>query len=240
MPGISVLRGDLDSLLPKLWQPDQPDTPVDKFERDSVAALTFKVGLSTQTLPLTRTTFLNNRASTLLTSRYDLSQGTPKRKQTRDKQWQNVHVEIDQPAQSVADFGLWAPLSPVTRARKLMESFGNIVRGIEAGGKPVPASTELEDAVNSMFAHQRTAATTSGPMGVWALITPDKSQTSSWSAENAPDPSTILQGKAVTRADVESCAYYLEQQHQAGSRFYQVCTFVCFFLSFFFFFPSSS
>lgn len=222
MPGISVLRGDLDSLLPKLWQPDQPDTPVDKFERDSVAALTFKVGLSTQTLPLTRTTFLNNRAFTLLTSRYDLSQGTPKRKQKRDKQWQNVHVEIDQPAQSVADFGLWAPLSPVTRARKLTESFGNIVRGIEAGGKPVPASTELEDAVNSMFAHQRTAATTSGPMGVWALITPDKSQTSSWSAENAPDPSAILQGKAVTRGDVESCAYYLEQQHQAGSRFYQV------------------
>ncbi|KAG6041004.1 hypothetical protein E4U41_006333 [Claviceps citrina] len=219
-PAISVLRGELDSLLPQLWQ---PGPPLEKFERDAVAALTFKVGLSSQTVPLARTTFLNDRASTLLISRHDLSQGSPKLEMRTEKQWQHVGVHVEPPAQSVAGFGLWAPLSPVTRARKVTASFGNIVRGIEMDGKSTPASTELEAAVNSIFEHQRTAATTSGPLGVWALITPDKSQTGGkWTAEDAPDPSAIVEGKAVTRADVEACADYLQRQHQAGGRFYQV------------------
>ncbi|KAG5981378.1 hypothetical protein E4U55_002999 [Claviceps digitariae] len=219
MPGISVLRGELDSLLPQLWA---PDPPLEKFERDSVAALTFKVGLSTQTLPLTRTTFLNSKTSTLLISRHDLSGGSAKLEERTEKQWQHVHIQVDQSARSVADFGLWAPLSPVTAARKITASFGNIVRGIEVDGKSIPASTELEAAVNSIFKHQRTSETTTGPMGVWALITPEESQMSAWTTENAPNPSAILKGNAVTRADVQSCADYLQRQHQAGSRFYQV------------------
>ncbi|KAG6014019.1 hypothetical protein E4U43_007004 [Claviceps pusilla] len=218
-PGISVLRGDLDSLLPQLWQ---PDPPLEKLERDSVAALTFKVGLSTQTLPLMRTTFLNNKNSTLLISRHDLSGGRPRLEERTEKQWQNVHVEVNPSACSVADFGLWAPLSPVTRARQITASFGNIVRAIEVDGQSIPASAELEAAVNSIFEHQRTAETTMGPMGVWALVTPKESQTSEWTAEHAPNPSAILKGKAVTRADVDSCVDYLQRQHQAGSRFYQV------------------
>ncbi|KAG5983182.1 hypothetical protein E4U54_006275, partial [Claviceps lovelessii] len=217
-PGISVLLGDLDSLLPQLWQ---PDPPLEKLERDSVAALTFKVGLSTQTLPLMRTTFLNNKTSTLLISRHDLSGGRPRLEERTEKQWQHVHVEVNPSACSVADFGLWAPLSPVTRARQITASFGNIVRGIEVDGQSIPASTELEAAVNSIFEHQRTAETTMGPMGVWALVTPKESQASEWTAEHAPNPSDILKGKAVTQADVDSCVDYLQRQHQAGSRFYQ-------------------
>ncbi|KAG6112880.1 hypothetical protein E4U14_001896 [Claviceps sp. LM454 group G7] len=222
LPGISVLRGELDSLLPQLWQ---PDPPLEKLERDSVAALTFKVGLSAQTLPLTRTTFLNNKASTLLISRHDMSGGSPKLEQRTEKQWQPVHVQIDQAAHSAAAFDLWAPLSPVTRARKVTASFGNIVRGIEVDGKSIPASTELEVAVNSIFEHQSSTAETTpeaGPMGVWALITPDQSQTSAWTADSAPDPSAIVKGNAVNRADVEACADYLQRQYHAGSRFYQV------------------
>lgn len=227
LPGISVLRGELDSLLPQLWQ---PDPPLEKLERDSVAALTFKVGLSAQTLPLTRTTFLNNKASTLLVSRHDISGGSPKLEQRTEKQWQPVHVQIDQAAHSAAAFDLWAPLSPVTRARKVTASFGNIVRGIEVNGKSIPASTELEVAVNSIFEHQSSTAETTpeaGPMGVWALITPDQSQTSAWTADSAPDPSAIVKGNAVNRADVEACADYLQRQHHAGSRFYQVCKYTC-------------
>ncbi|KAG6009507.1 hypothetical protein E4U21_002143 [Claviceps maximensis] len=219
LPGISVLRGELDSLLPQLWE---PDSPVEKFERDSVAALTFKIGLSSQTLPLTRTTFLNNKTSTLLISRHNLSGGNPRQEERAEKTWQQVHVQVDPFARSVADFGLWAPLSPVTPARKITASFGNIVRGIEVGGKSIPASTELEAAVDSIFQHQKKAETTTGPMGVWALITPEQSQTSAWTAENAPDSSAIVEGNAVTRVDVNSCAEYLQRQHQAGSRFYQV------------------
>ncbi|KAK2601741.1 hypothetical protein QQS21_004729 [Conoideocrella luteorostrata] len=220
MPGISVLRGELDTLLPQLWQ--QPDPSPEVMEKDSVAALTFKVGMSSQTLPLTRTTFLNNRASTLLASRYNLTQGNPKLEEWGEKQWQHVHVAIDRPAQSVADFSLWAPLSPVTRARKITKSFGNIVRGIDVNGKSTPASTELEDSVNRISMHRVAAEATSGPMGVWALITPEKPQASSWSTGDAPDPAAILDGQAMSRRDIESTASYLQQQHQAGSRFYQV------------------
>ncbi|KAG5945276.1 hypothetical protein E4U53_006741 [Claviceps sorghi] len=218
-PGISVLRGELDLLLPQLWQ---PDPPVQKFEKDSVAALTFKVGLSTQTLPLAQTTFLNSKTSTLLIGRYDLSRGSPKLEQKIEKQWQHVYVQVDPSIRSVLDFDLWAPLSPVTRARKIAASFGNIVRGIKVDGQSVPASTELEDAINSIFERRRTSETTTGPMGVWALVTPEYSPLSAWTAENAPDPSAILEGNAVTRDDVDSCAFYFQKQHQAGSQFYQV------------------
>ncbi|KAG5926416.1 hypothetical protein E4U42_003333 [Claviceps africana] len=219
-PGISVLRGELDSLLPQLWQ---LDAPVQKVERDSVAALTFKVGQSfIQTLPLAQTTFLNNKASTLSISRYDSSRGSLKLQQKTEKQWQQVHIQVGPFNRSDSYFELWAPLSPVTRARKITASFGNIVRGIEVDGKSIPASTELEAAVNSIFEHRRTATSTTGPMGVWALVTPEYSPLSAWTADNAPDPSAMLEGNAATRDDVDSCARYLERQYYAGSRFYQV------------------
>lgn len=223
LQGISVLRGHIDTLLPQLWQPGPPR---EKADKDSVAALTFGMGMSTLTLPLTRTTFLNNRTSTLLSSRYDLSQDKPEIKDRNEKQWQHVNIAFDRPPSSVADLGLWAPLSPVTRARRITESFGNIVRGIDVGGKSTPASTELEDSVNIMFEHRKPTQSYQGPMGVWALITPDIPEADSLLNANAPDPADVLEGKAVQRKDVESTVHYLQQQHQLGSRFYQVCKYL--------------
>ncbi|EFY98580.1 hypothetical protein X797_001949 [Metarhizium robertsii] len=219
LQGISVLRGNVDSLLPQLWHPNPPR---EKADKDSVAALTFSLGKSTVTLPLTRTTFHNNRASTLLSNRYSLSQGPPELKDRKEKQWQHVQITLDQPVQSTTDLGLWAPLSPVTRARKITESFGNIVRGIEIGGKSTPASTELEDSVNTMLANRKATESDQGPMGVWAVITPETSESESLVLADAPDPADTLEGRIVQQKDVEITARYLEQQHQLGSRTYQV------------------
>ncbi|KAK9436296.1 V-type ATPase, C subunit family protein [Metarhizium brunneum] len=219
LQGISVLRGNVDSLLPQLWHPNPPR---EKADKDSVAALTFSVGKLTVTLPLTRTTFHNNRASTLLSNRYSLSQGQPELKDRKEKQWQHVQITLNQPVQSTTDLGLWAPLSPVTRARKITESFGNIVRGIEIGGKSTPASTELEDSVNTMLANRKATESDQGPMGVWAVITPETSESESLVLADAPDPADTLEGRIVQRKDVETTARYLEQQHQLGSRTYQV------------------
>ncbi|KID80134.1 uncharacterized protein G6M90_00g012500 [Metarhizium brunneum] len=219
LQGISVLRGNVDSLLPQLWHPNPPR---EKADKDSVAALTFSVGKSTVTLPLTRTTFHNNRASTLLSNRYSLSEGQPELKDRKEKQWQHVQITLNQPVQSTTDLGLWAPLSPVTRARKITESFGNIVRGIEIGGKSTPASTELEDSVNTMLANRKATGSDQGPMGVWAVITPETSESESLVLADAPNPADTLEGRIVQRKDVETTARYLEQQHQLGSRTYQV------------------
>jgi hypothetical protein len=220
LQGISVLRGHIDTLLPQLREPDSSREKVDK---DSVAALTFGMGASTLTLPLTRTTFHNNRASTLLSSQYHISQGQPELKERNEKQWQHVHIAFDQPAQSVGGLGLWAPLSPVTRARRITESFGNIVRGIEVNGNSTPASTELEDSVNTMFKHRRATESYQGPMGVWAMVTPETLEADSQLDVQPLDPADILGGGSVQRKDVESAANQLQQMHQRGSRFYQVC-----------------
>jgi len=211
MHGFSILRGRLDDTLPELWLPSPPKS---RDDADSVSALTFSLGSPWVTLPLARTTFHNNRASTLLTSRFDLTQGAPKLAQSGEKHSQRINVSLDEPLQSTSELGLWAPLSPITRARVVTESFGNIIRGVEVDGKSQPASTELEDSVNTMFKY-RTAAT--GPMGVWAMVSPVAEP------DNAPDPTPILEGKGATRDAVEITAKYIEQEFGSGAHLYQIC-----------------
>lgn len=218
--GVSALRGHLDSLLPQFWQ---EAASRQKADVDSVAALTFNLGRPSITVPLTRTTFHNGRSSTLLSYRYDLSKGEPKLDKLAEKPSQQVNVSFEKPPQSIASLGLWAPLSPVTRGRLVTESFGNIVRGVDVDGQSTPASTELEAAVNSMFSHRAASDSHTGPMGVWAMITPETSQSSSWLSTGEPDPTAVLQGEAVTKKDIESVSNYVEQKFQSGSRLYQVC-----------------
>lgn len=215
--GISILRGHLDDTLPELWLPSPPKA---KEDADSVSALTFDLGNPWITLPLTRTTFQNNKTSTLLTSRFDMRQEPPQLVQRIEKHSQRIAISLNKPPQSTADLGLWAPLSPITRSRVVTESFGNIVRGIQVDGKTAPASTELEDAVNSMFKHRSASQTMQGPMGVWAMITP---QTELADLESAPDPTPILQGKPVSRDAIEVTAQYLEHSFKSGGRLFQIC-----------------
>ncbi|UNI14487.1 hypothetical protein JDV02_001111 [Purpureocillium takamizusanense] len=211
MHGISILRGRLDETLPELWLPSPPRS---RDDVESVAALAINLGSPWVTLPLARTTFHNNRASTLLASRFDLTQGEPELAQSAEKHSQRINVSLDEPLQSTSELGLWAPLSPITRARVVTESFGNIVRGVEVDGKSQPASTELEDSVNTMFKYR--TSTTAGPMGVWAMVSPVAEP------DNAPDPTPILKGKGATRDAVEITSKYIQGEFSSGGHLYQI------------------
>ncbi|KAM4054836.1 6-phosphogluconate dehydrogenase [Hirsutella rhossiliensis] len=215
LQGISVLRGHLDDTLPELWLPQPPKS---KEDSESVSSLTFDLGSPWITLPLARTTFQNGRPSTLITSRFDMTRTSPQLAQSLEKHFQRIRMSLETPAQSVADLGLWAPLSPVTRPRFVTESFGNIIRGVRLNGKSEPASTELEAAVETMFRHRPASGTPPGPVGVWAMVTPSGHE----ALEHAPDPTPILQGKPLTRDAIEETAECLEQLHQSGGRFYQI------------------
>ncbi|KHN96279.1 uncharacterized protein MAM_05865 [Metarhizium album ARSEF 1941] len=188
----------------------------------SVAALTFSIGNSTVTLPLARTTFHNNRASTLLISRYTLARGQPELKDRNKEQWQNIRITLNQPVRSVTELELWAPLSPVTRARKITESFGNIVRGIEISGKSMPASTELEDAVNTILGNGKATESYQAPRGLWAVVSPEASEAEALVLADAPNPAVSLEDTMAQQKALETTARYLQQQHQLGSRIYQV------------------
>ncbi|KAJ6446289.1 6-phosphogluconate dehydrogenase [Purpureocillium lavendulum] len=213
MHGFSILRGRLHDTLPELWLPSPPRS---REDMDSVSALTFNLGNPSVTLPLARTTFQNNRASTLLTSRFDMTQGTAKLAQSGEKYSQCINILLDEPPRSTADLGLWAPLSPITRARVVTESFGNIIRGVEVDGKSQPASTELEDSVDTMFKYRTSSDATPGPMGVWAMVSPVPEP------DNAPDPTPILQGKGATRDAVEITAQYIEEEFGSGGYLFQI------------------
>lgn len=214
--GISVLRGHLDDTLPDLWLSSPPKS---KEDAESVSSLTFDLGRPCITLPLARTTFHNSRPSTLITSRFDMTpRKSPQLVQRLEKHSQRVSMSFETPAQSIADLGLWAPLSPLTRPRFVTESFGNIIRGVRVNGKSEPASTELEAAVEAMFKHRPASRRPPGPVGVWAMVTPRERE----ALEDSPDPASTLQGLPLTREAITEAAQDLEQLHRSGGRFYQI------------------
>lgn len=222
LQGISVLRGHLDDMLPYLWQ--QPP-PKSKEDADSVSALTFSLGDPAITLPLARTTFQNNRGSTLLTSEFDLTQGTTRLTRKAEKHSQFVRVSLDYDIQSLAHLDMFAPLMPLTQPRTVTESFGNIIRGIEVDGKTIPASTELEDIVNTLHKQNASSGVLSGPVGVWAMVTPNPDSSSAleeWLQE-APEPLSALPDVDDIRGAVKATAEHLKLLHSHGGRLYKIC-----------------
>ncbi|TQV97360.1 hypothetical protein V2A60_000022 [Cordyceps javanica] len=220
-PGISVLRGHLDHMLPYLWQPEVPRPPED---RDSVSALSFSLGVPKVTLPLARTTFQNNRASTLLASTFDLSPRGSRMEKQLERYSQEVFVSDSDLPQKMGDLGLWAPLVPVTPPRLVAASFGNIVRGVEIDGQMIPASTELEDAVNSFYGKRGNSAINTGPVGIWALITPKSDSTdaaASW-LNGSPTPLSVDTSESSMQELATKTAKYLHCSHQRGAKLLQV------------------
>ncbi|KAJ6787291.1 hypothetical protein PWT90_01712 [Aphanocladium album] len=228
-PGISVLRGHLDHMLPNLWQPEALRSPEDK---DAVSALSFSLGVPRVTLPLARTTFHNNRASTLLASTFDLSEsgsggggGAAKMEQQLERFAQDVFVSDADLPQKMGDLGLWAPLVPVTPPRRVAASFGNIVRGVEVDGQAIPASTELEDAVNAFYGRRgHGSVVTQGPVGIWALVTPRSDSASSADAwlNGSPSPLSVDTSESNVPELAGKTARYLHGAHQRGAKLLQV------------------
>lgn len=218
--GFSILRGRLDDILPDLWTPEPPRA---REDLNKVSALTFELGTPRLTIPLANTTFQNHRTSTLLASRFDVSQGSPVLEERIDKHVQRISLPIEERPQSVKDLGLWAPLVPLTHPRVVTESFGNIVRRVSVNEDSVPASMELEPAVDDLFQRRSNLAQT--PMGVWAMITPPAflPNGDGSSGTSDPDPADTFDEKHDITSIVTSTSNRLQQLYGEGGRLYQVC-----------------
>lgn len=218
--GFSILRGRLDDILPDLWTPEPPRA---REDLDKVSALAFDLGTPRLTIPLANTTFQNHRTSTLLASRFDLIGGPPRLEERIDKHVQRITLPIEQRLQSVKDLGLWAPLIPLTHPRVVTESFGNIVRRVSVNQDSVPASMELEPAVDELFHRRSNLAQT--PMGVWAMITPPAflPNGNNDSEMSNPDPAGTFDEKHDVNSLVTSTSSRLQELYGKGGRLYQIC-----------------
>ncbi|KAF5656434.1 v-type c subunit family [Fusarium circinatum] len=217
--GISILRGNLDGILPGLWT-EAP--PKEWSDGGKVSALTMDLGSPHITIPLTNTTFQNHRTSTLIISRYDLSAGSPKLiEQTDKKHLQKVTIPVQKRLSSINDLDIWAPLVPLTQPRVVTESFGNIVRRVDIEDESVPASTELEPAVDEL--HASKSDLVQSPMGIWAMITPPTFVQSGGSSPYVnPDPeATFTDGQSITELTAVT-SDQLGILYRQGGRLYQV------------------
>ncbi|KAK2935788.1 hypothetical protein FoTM2_003731 [Fusarium oxysporum f. sp. vasinfectum] len=185
--GLSILRGNLDTILPGLWTKAPPK---EWSDGGKVSALTMDLGNPHITIPLTNTTFQNHRTSTLIISRYDLSTGSPK-------------------------------LIEQTDTKHLQKSFGNIVRRVDIEDESVPASNELEPAVNEL--HASKSDLVQSPMGIWAMITPPTFVQSGGSSPYVdPDPeATFADGQSITELTALT-SDQLAILYRQGGRLYQV------------------
>ncbi|KAF4455876.1 hypothetical protein F53441_1867 [Fusarium austroafricanum] len=217
--GLSILRGKLDSILPGLWDKVPPKEWSDV---NKVSALTMDLGSPHVTIPLTNTTFQNHKTSTLIIGRYDLSSGSPKLvEQTDKKHLQKVTLPLQKRLLSINDLGIWAPLVPLTQPRVVTESFGNIVRRVDIDDKSVPASNELEPAVDEL--HARKSDLVQSPMGIWAMITPPTFAQSGDSPPftNPNQEATFADGQNITDLTA-STSDQLMSLYRQGGRLYQI------------------
>ncbi|KAH7229263.1 hypothetical protein BKA60DRAFT_551122 [Fusarium oxysporum] len=217
--GLSILHGNLDTILPGLWTKAPPK---EWSDGGKVSALTMDLGNPHITIPLTNTTFQNHRTSTLIISRYDLSTGSPKLiEQTDTKHLQKVNIPFQKRLPSINDLGIWAPLVPLTQPRVVTESFGNIVRRVDIEDESVPASNELEPAVNEL--HASKSDLVQSPMGIWAMITPPTFVQSGGSSPYVnPDPeATFADGQSITELTALT-SDQLGILYRQGGRLYQV------------------
>lgn len=217
--GISVLRGRVDDIMPGIWNPQAPRP---KEDADTVSALTFGLSDGSITLPLARTVFYHQRVSTLVATCFQTSD-TAALTVARQTEPRLAHINLPTSA-TMADASFQLPLIPLTHARKVLESFGNIVRGVEVGGKRTPGSTELEEIANKMYSLDNYAPE-AGPMSIWALVTPG-TETAETSQLVEPDPGEMFEllssGKGLEQLTSRT-SEYVAQRHRQGGRLYKLC-----------------
>lgn len=178
--GLSIHVGQLDSLLPGLWDSTSPRDAADSIphsvqDPDLPSSLSILLPQKmsadesriTVTLPLANTLFSNGKRSTLLASEWSLATV-----RTAEKHSQ----VIDLPSTVLFDqVDMTAPLVPVTHPRKILEGLGNIIAKVEVDGEPHPASMELQTNITRLIEARRAlrfSRPVSGAIGVWAMIYP--------------------------------------------------------------------
>ncbi|KAK1754936.1 hypothetical protein QBC47DRAFT_382218 [Echria macrotheca] len=175
--GLSVLHGEVDDILPGIWEMDLSESP----SSSSSPALEFhvpgvgggeeqKAGLEV-TLPLANTLFDNGREWTLLASRWvhsSSSSGMSLVEMVERSGGAKIMLRGTETTRS----HIRVPLVPITKPRRVVAGLGNILRQVEVDGRPVPASKELEEVIPKLLA-ARTDTAAVGPIGVWAVIYPE-------------------------------------------------------------------
>ena len=222
--GLSFLSGAGSSLMPDLMQPrGLKQTPGPRSRvAELQSSITFRLTPPPQwptalelTMPLANTTFVNNRQSTLLASHWSRNgPGSFQLGQVLEKQTQTVLVDGNETPGSTAaaHSDLLTHLVPLTRPRKVAAGWDNILRQIEIDGQQVPASTELESAVEGIFAELRDSLPENepGPIPVWALVMPSTATGVIQAQSNAFGPSHT------------AMPFTADLLHQ-GCRFHRIC-----------------
>ncbi|KAK0389602.1 hypothetical protein NLU13_3177 [Sarocladium strictum] len=208
--GLSVIRGQKATLLPHLWESNPPKS---REDANTAPALRFGVGESVVTVPGANTAFQNQRDFTMVASRFDLSNPQARVLHRLEKTSQHITVPVYEKNEPSGQ-GFWAPLLPVTQPRAVTASFGNIVKGVEVDGASVPASTELEEAVEKVFKKIPSLAE-SGPVGIWALVVPKDVYD-----QVGPHPSFDTATNSQDMVDI--AARHVEELHARGAKIFQI------------------
>lgn len=131
-------------------------------------SVTDKHALLQCTVPLANTLFNNGRTSTLLVGKWvkDLPSNFVSHS-LEYKEAYTVYTEEFRLSQSSTQI----PLEGLTKPRRIVAGMGNIVRQLEGDdGKPLPASTELEE---SVVAYLNKRNLPQQQASVWALVIPE-------------------------------------------------------------------
>lgn len=131
-------------------------------------SFTDKHALLQCTVPLANTLFSNGRTSTLLVGRW--IKDLPNKFVSHSLEYKEAYTVFTEEfrfSQSSSQI----PLEGLTKPRRIVAGMGNIVRQLEGdGGKPLPASTELEE---SVVAYLNKRNLPQQQVSVWALVIPE-------------------------------------------------------------------
>ncbi|RDA93451.1 hypothetical protein CP533_2650 [Ophiocordyceps camponoti-saundersi (nom. inval.)] len=208
---LSVLSGRLEELLPDMWKPRLASSS--SREADSVGAIEFDTGDARITLPLARTTFLNGMTSTLVALQYTTSGESLTLEKSLEKNRQRIVL----PPVKGRNLFLRIPLVPITHSRIVTDSFGNIIKTVEVNGKKsVPASMELEKAVETLASKRFPSGVPPESWGIWAMVTAESS------AKDVPNLSPFPLTEPVSQDHLKTSSQHLEQLCKSGGRLYRI------------------
>ncbi|KAK3383795.1 hypothetical protein B0T24DRAFT_543599 [Lasiosphaeria ovina] len=184
--GLAVLHGSLDGLLPGLWSVSAADAHQATGDASCQPSLEFHTAPFDGdarplqvTVPLANTIFSNGRQHTMFASRWHTASGgaaLPQIAGVVEKMTQSILVPRALGAGAgSATSTVAVPLVPVTEARRIAAGLGNILRQVEIGVTPMPASKELESVIPKLLdaRSKQLGDQAAGPVGVWALIYPE-------------------------------------------------------------------
>ncbi|CAP69383.1 uncharacterized protein PODANS_1_10470 [Podospora anserina S mat+] len=181
--GLSVLRGSSTRVLPGLWEvgSNQTFSPSQQlsFLELRLPGLQPKAEPLQVTVPLANTIFTTGKSHALFASKWRHDPAAARKGLSMAASVEKTTQTILLPGydQSSAST-VYTALVPVTRPHKIVAGLGNILRQVEVGVKPEPASKELEAIIPALLKKrlehsESDELTYSGPVGVWALIMPE-------------------------------------------------------------------